>query len=196
LVTRLTAEEKTRIHAAIADAESRTHLHVAVSVVPASDHYLLYPIAFSAVAALLIGGALAIGRPHVPLREAFAVEAIAFVVLSILFEWWPLRLKLVPRKIRRHRAQVLAHREFAARILASSERRGGVLFFVSLGERYVQILADRQTHARMGVATWERIVADYIATAKHKPVADAVIQAVQACAAVLQLPSGDQLTNH
>src|SRR5690242_17402096 len=34
LVTRLTAEEKARIHGAIAAAESRTHVHVAVSIVP------------------------------------------------------------------------------------------------------------------------------------------------------------------
>lgn len=185
-MTRLTANEKARIHAAIADAESRTSVHIAVSIVPASDRYLLYPVAWGAIVALVAGGVLAIGWPNISLREAFAVEAIVFVVLSVVFEWWPLRLKLVPRTIRGHRAQALAQREFAARVLASSERKGGVLFFVSLSERYAEILADRDTHARIGTSAWKRILGDYIADAKSRPVADAVVAAIEACAVVLQ----------
>ena len=185
MVARLTANEKARIHAAVVVAESRTHVHVAVSVIPASDRYLLYPVAWGAIVALVAGGVLAIGWPHFPLREAFALEAILFVVLSLALEWWPLRLMLVPRTIRRHRAGILAKREFAARILASSERKGGVLFFVSLGERYAEILADRETHARIGVAAWERILGDYIATAKSRRIADAIVAAVNACTAIL-----------
>jgi putative membrane protein len=190
LVKRLTADEKAHIHAAVMDAESRTHVHVAVSVVPASDRYLLYPLVWAAIAALLAGGALAVGWPRFPSRETFAVEAILFVVLSLLFEWLPLRLALVPGAIRRHRAQALAHREFAARILASHERKGGVLLFVSLGERYAEILADRETHMRIGAASWDRILADYLADAKNRPVADAIVKAVHSCAAVL----GESLT--
>jgi putative membrane protein len=188
LVTRLTAAEKARIHAALAGAESRTHVHVAVSIIPASDRYLLYPVAWGAIVALVSGGVLAIGWPHFSLREAFAIEAIVFVGLSILFEWWPLRLMLVPRTIRRHRAEALARREFAARILASSERRGGVLLFVSLGERYAEILADRETHARIGSAAWETIIRDYVAAVKSRPLADALVAAIEACAAILQRP--------
>jgi putative membrane protein len=185
LVKPLTADEKARIHAAVADAESRTHVHVAVSVLPASDRYLLYPLVWGAIAALLAGGVLAVGWPRFPLREAFTVEAIVFVVLSLLFEWLPLRLILVPRTILRHRAQALAHREFAARILGSSKRKGGVLLFVSLGERYAEILADRDTHARLGSAAWERILSAYIATAKERRVADAIVEAIRSCSAAL-----------
>jgi putative membrane protein len=128
---------------------------------------------------------LAIGWPRFPVREAFAVEAIVFVVLSLLFDWWPLRIHVVPRAIRRQRAQALAHREFAARILASNQRKGGVMIFVSLGERYAEILADRETHARLGATTWEKILSDYIAAAKTGAVADAIIAAVESCAAIL-----------
>jgi len=190
LVTRLSAADKARVHAAVAAAESRTHVHVAVSIVPASDRYLLYPVAWAAVVALVTGGVLAMGWPHFALREAFAIEAIVFVMLSIVLEWWPLRLMIVPRTIRRHRAETLAQREFGAHVLASSERRGGVLLFVSLGERYARILADRDTHARIGAAAWERIIRDFVAAVKSRPIADALVGAIDACAAVLQSPPG------
>jgi len=182
---RLNDHDKARIRAAIGDAEARTQMHLAVSVVPASDRYLLYPVAWGAVAALIAAGIVAIGWPRVPLREAFALEALVFVALSLLLEWRPLRLALVPRRILRHRAEALAHREFASRILATGEGKGGVLIFVSLAERYVQILADRTAHARAGAAAWETILSDTIAAARRRSPADAVVRAIESCATVL-----------
>jgi putative membrane protein len=108
-----------------------------------------------------------------------------FIVVSLLFDWWPLRLVLVPRQVRNRHAQALAHREFAARILASAERKGGVLFFVSLGERYAEIIADRETHARVGDAAWNTIVGDYLAAAKQGRIADGILTAISACADVM-----------
>ncbi|MGH6877739.1 MAG: TPM domain-containing protein [Rhizomicrobium sp.] len=181
----LSPDDKSRIHAAVAAAEARTPVHVAVSVVPASDRYLLFPLAWGAVTALFAGGVMAAGWPHLGLREAFAIEAGVFIVLSLLLDWRPLRIRLVPRHLRGRRAQALAHREFAARILASSERKGGVLFFVSLGERYAEIVADRETHARVGAAAWNRIVADYLAAAKQGRIADGIVTAIEACSSVI-----------
>jgi len=182
---RLSAEEKSRIHAAVAAAEARTHVHIAVSVVPASDRYALFPLVWGAVAALLAGGVMALGWPHLHLREAFAIEACVFIVASLLFDWWPLRLKLVPRHVRSRHAQALAHREFAARILASSERKGGVLFFVSLGERYAEIIADRDTHMRVGEAAWKEIVGKYLAAARQDRIADGILTAIESCVNVI-----------
>jgi putative membrane protein len=182
---RLSAEDKARIQAALAAAEARTHVHLAVSVVPASERYALFPIAWGAAAALFAGAVMALAWPHLTLRESFAIEAGVFIVCSLLFDWRPVRMWLVPRHVRGRHARALAHREFAARILASHERKGGALFFVSLGERYAEIIADRETHARVGDVAWNGIVANYIATAKQGRIADGIVAAIDACAAVI-----------
>ncbi|HEY3777079.1 MAG TPA: hypothetical protein VGL35_03400 [Rhizomicrobium sp.] len=182
---RLSSEDRSRIHAAVVAAEARVPVHIAVSVVPASDRYALFPLVWGAGATLLAGAIMAIAWPRLPLREAFIIEASVFIFVSLLFDWWPLRLMGVPRHVRRRHAQALADREFAARILASHERKGGMLFFVSLGERHAEILADRETHARVGTDAWNRIVADYIATAKQDRIADGIVAAVEACATAI-----------
>jgi len=181
----LSTQDTSRIHAAVAAAEARTQVHAAVSIVAASDRYLLFPLVWGALLSLVAGGVLAVGWPYLPLREAFAIEAIVFVIFSLLLDWWPLRLLLVPRHILRRHAQTLAQREFAARILASSERKGGVLFFVSLGERYAEILADRDTHARVGTTAWNGILADFTAAAGQRRVADGIVAAIEACSSVI-----------
>jgi putative membrane protein len=186
---RLSSEDRSRIHAAVTAAGARVPIHIAASVVPASDRYALYPLVWGATVTLLAGAIMAVAWPHLPLREAFAIQAGVFIVFSLLFDWWPLRLLLVPRHLRRRHAQALAHREFAARILASHERKGGVLFFVSLGERYAEILADRDTHARVGTEAWNGIVANYIAAAKQGRIADGIVAAVEACAQTIAAAS-------
>jgi putative membrane protein len=181
----MSAEDSARIQTALAAAERRTQMHLSVSVVPASDRYALFPIVWGAGVALFAGAVMALAWPQLSSREAFAVEAGVFLVSSLLFDWWPLRMLVVPRHIRGRHARAMAHHEFAARILASHERKGGVLFFVSLGERYAEIIADHETHARVGEAAWKKIVGNYLAAAKQGRIADGIVTAIDACAAVI-----------
>ena len=171
----------------IADAEKRIGAHLALVIVPASDRYLMYPLAYGALFALALGGALALFWAQLPLRVAFVAEAAAFAAFSLLFDWLPLRLLLVPRSIQHGRARNLAHREFAARILTT--HRGGLLVFVSLGERYVELLADRDLHAKVGQAAWDKIVADLTSDVRNKPLNESLVAAIEACTDSLRAKS-------
>lgn len=181
----LSPAEHQRIDAAVAAAEQRTGAHFALAVVPASDRYALFPLVWAAVLALSATGVLALLRPALAIGEGFLIDAGLFILLALILDWRPLRLLIVPAAIRRNHARALAHREFASRILADARRRNGVLFFVSLGERYVELVADRETHARVAPGTWEKLVADFIAAVKADRLADGFVAAVEACGAVL-----------
>lgn len=182
-MAKLSQSEHEQLRRAIADAERRSGTHIALVVVPVSDRYLMYPLAYGALFALTVGGALALLWPQVALRVAFAAEVLGFAAFSLLFDWLPLRLCLVPRTIRTARPRNLAHREFAARILTT--HRGGLLLFVSLAERYVELLADRELHGHVGQATWDRIVGELTASARTRPLAEALQTAISSCVAAL-----------
>ena len=184
----LSEAESQRIHQAIAAVEARTHGHVALAVVRVSDRYLLFPLLWAALAALAVGGLLALVWPALPLRESFAIQAAVFVILSLAFDWLPLRLALVPRRFKHAQARILAHREFASRILADRGQRVGVVFFVSLGERYVEVVAERRLHERVDEAAWEAIVAEFATAVKIGRIADGFVAAITAC--------GDLLAQH
>lgn len=184
--TPLTADERERIHAATIAVERRTSAAFALAIVPVSERYLLFPLVWGAVLALTATGMLALLHPELGIGTGFLVDAALFIVLSLILDWLPLRLRLVPRRTKHTHAHQLAHREFAARILAAAQHRNGVLFFVSLAERYVEVIADRDIHARVPAGTWDRIVADFIAAVKAGRLADGFIAATEACAAVLE----------
>ncbi|MGB8363695.1 MAG: hypothetical protein ACLQUZ_08030 [Rhizomicrobium sp.] len=181
----LAPAERDRVAAAVAAAQARTDARFALVVVPASDRYHLYPVVWGAALAFVAAGIMALAWPHLTLRLAFSVETLVFVVASLLLEWRPLRFLVVPKRAKHEHARALAHREFAARILAHPEHGGGVLFFVSLGERYAQIIADHALHAKAGQAAWDKIVADFVTAAGQGHIAEGFVAGANACGALL-----------
>jgi putative membrane protein len=68
----------------------------------------------------------------------------------------------VPTYVKHAQARHLAHREFHAHF-ADDKSTACILFFVSLGEHYVEIIADHETHARVPSNAWNKIVSDFSA---------------------------------
>jgi putative membrane protein len=182
---RLSADEQQRVNAAVAEAERRSSAEFALVMVPVSDRYWPYPLVSAAVLALIVTGAVALLRPDFGIGMGFAIDALVFIGLSLVLDWLPLRLLLVPRRVKHGRAQHMAHRAFAARILARARGRNGILFFVSEGERYVELIADRDIHERVAQAAWDKIVADFIAERRAGRLAAGLIGASEACGALL-----------
>ncbi|HZC45525.1 MAG TPA: TPM domain-containing protein [Candidatus Acidoferrum sp.] len=182
----LTSSERERIDAAIKSAGDRTSADFALVIVPASDRYTLYPPLWAAIIALLATGIVALLRPGYSIRTGFMINGALFAALALVLDWTPIRMLLVPTEVKRRHARELAHREFAVRIVAPGTRRDGVMFFVSIGERYAEILADRDIHALAPAGTWNRIVDEFLAAVKAGRLADGVLHAVEACGAILQ----------
>ncbi len=186
MVGELSPTERKDVAQAIASVRARTKAQFALVIVPDSDHYRFYPPIWAACVALLAAGALAFACPHLGLRLAFIIQAAIFAVLTLALEWRPLRLFVAPPAAKRAAAHARAEREFTARVLAHPDRNGGVLFFVSLGEHYAEIIADRTLHQAAGQAAWDKIVADFTAAAGAGQIADGFIAGVNACGTLLE----------
>lgn len=175
------------LHDALIAAEKRTHAHLAVVITPISERYLMYPLAWAVAGTFAAGAALAAFWPHLPLRFGLVIEADFFVGLALILDWLPVRLLLVPRRIKHKHCTVLARREFAARILADPKHRPGLLLFVSLRERYVEVLADNALHTRVGEHTWDGLVSGLIEVLKaDRPMIGGLTDSVETCAQILE----------
>jgi putative membrane protein len=183
--TSLSSEEHARIHAAVTEVERRTSAAFALAIVPVSDRYLLYPVIWGAILGLAAAGIAALVDPALSIGQGFLINAAVFAVLTLVLDWLPLRLLIVPKRIKHSHAHRFAHREFAAHIIAA-QHRSSVLFFVSLGERYVEILADRDVHARVAEGTWDKLVADFVAAVKAGRLSEGFVAAAEACGTLLE----------
>jgi putative membrane protein len=181
-----TPEEHQRIDAAMAAVERDTAADLCVVVTRVSDRYPLYPVAWAAIAAILLGALISLFRPDIASRSVIIIQLWLLIVLTLLLEWLPARLSIVPKRVKHARAWQLAHREFNAHAIANPKQQHRILLFVSLGERYVEIIADHETHALAPAGTWNKIVDEFLATVKSGRVADGVLAAIAACGAILR----------
>jgi len=181
-----TPEEHQRIDAALAAIKRDTSADLSVVVTRVSDRYPLYPITWASIGAITLGALMSLIRPETASRIVIEIQLSFLIVVTLLLDWLPIRLSIVPKRVKHAHAWQLAHREFNAHAMANPNQPHRILLFVSLGERYVEIIADHETHALAPDGTWNRIVDEFLTTVKAGHVADGVLAAIGACGAILK----------
>jgi putative membrane protein len=182
----LTADERRKIDTAISAVEQSTSGDLEVMVTRASDRYSLYPVLWAGFGALALAGIAALLRPGLNGRSVIIIQVLVLIVLTALCDWMPIRLWLVPTHVKHAHARQLAHREFHAHFADDKATRECILFFVSLGEHYVEIIADHETHARVPSNVWNKMIGDFTAAVAADRVADGLLGAIESCGAILK----------
>ena len=146
-----------RISAAIAHAEDKTSGEIVAVVASESDSYLYAPFLWAALAALAIVWPL-IYFTWMSVQWIAVIQLLVFAGLSAILASRPLRYRLVPRAVLVERAHARAVEQFLVQNLHTTSGRTGVLIFVSVAERYAEILADSGIHTVVPEGTWQTIV--------------------------------------
>ncbi|MHB8813032.1 MAG: TPM domain-containing protein [Steroidobacteraceae bacterium] len=183
---RFSAADKARITAAIHAAEKNTSGEFVAVVAHASDHYVVLPLLWSAILALLFPGACLLAGVSVRWVHIYQIQLLIFIVLAILLLSVPgLHLKLIPARAKHARASRLAQAQFYLQGVQLTAHHSGVLFFVSLAERYVEIVADKGIHEKLGEAHWQQIIDKFLAHVSRGRVVDGFVDAIGACGAAM-----------
>ena len=144
----LTHADHERIADAIRDAETKTGGEIYCVVARSSEGYF-FQAAFTATLALFavsIAFAYVLEALWVSIRlpHFLIAQAVAAISLSIVLWLAPrLRIHFVPRRQRYKAAHANAVKQFLARNVHRTATRTGVLIFVSIAERYAEVVADR-----------------------------------------------------
>ncbi|MGH8320365.1 MAG: TPM domain-containing protein, partial [Gammaproteobacteria bacterium] len=151
--------DRARITAAIHAAEKNTSGEFVAVVARISDHYIFLPLMWAAIAALILPGILYLLSTPLSWIHIYQIQLLLFIVLALLFLFVPeLHLHLVPRHVKHSRASRLAKAEFYLQGAHMTREHSGVLLFVSLAEHYVEIVADKGIHEKLGEAHWQGII--------------------------------------
>lgn len=152
-----TAEEERRIAEAIEAAERTTSGEIVAVVATESDSYLVAPFTWAALLALLVPWPL-IYLTWLPVQWIYLVQLLVFLALVAVLLPRPVRLLLVPASVKRQRAHRRAVEQFLVQDLHTTGGRTGVLIFVSIAERYAEVLADTAIDRQVPKGTWQGIV--------------------------------------
>jgi putative membrane protein len=190
MVNTLSDHDHQRIAEAIRGAEGKTSGEIYCVVARRSDPYF-YPAAFFVSLAMLVlsaAVALALEVWWVDVRLPLFVAALVLAFLSayaLLYFLPGVRMHFVPRRLRYQRAHSNAVKQFLARNVHITTARTGVLIFVSLAERYAEVVADSGINVKVPQETWNSIVAELVGHASRERLADGFITAIGAVGALL-----------
>lgn len=194
----LSEAAQARIAAAVAAAERTTAGEIVVTVVSESDPYpraeLFAALAAAIPAALLL--TLATGSESLFRFLPVAVVATA-VGVGIVRRLPFFKRPFVSPWIRNAEVRQRAVQAFFDHRLYQTRDATGVLLFISLLERRVELLADRGIDERVPAGSWDRVVADLTAAMRRGAVVDPTVAAVEQIGAILaaHAPPRDDDTN-
>lgn len=176
--------EKTRISAAIRDAEVRTAGEIFCVIARQSSDYWLFPVAWAASIALIAP------LPMLFLTKwsaaaVYLFQLITFLIAALVLSHPKLRFQIVPRQAKHERAHAEAMRQFFAQGLDKTEHRTGVLIFTSTAERYAEIVADTGINDKVAADVWDEAVNALVLEIKAGRPAEGFLAAIGQCGAVL-----------
>lgn len=186
----VTPAERARVAEAVRAAEQGTSGEIVCVLARSSDDYFFHAAFFLGAATLCFGLAAAvvldIWGPWVRLFDFALAEFVGLLCgVGLLWAAPGLRIHFVPRALRRRSAHANAMRQFLARNIHVTERRTGVLLFVSLEERHAEVLADSGINARVAPETWGEVIAVLTGHAGQARIADGVCAALARIGALL-----------
>jgi putative membrane protein len=178
-MTLVSEADQRRIADAIAQAERTTSGEIVAMIAPESSSYLHVPFLWAALVAL------AVPWPFVfwtwwPIQHIYLVQLAVFAALVVILMHPPLRPALVPRSVKHARAHRRALEHFLAQNLHTSVGRTGVLIFVSVAERFAEVLADAAIHQKVPESAWQTIVDDLTDSIGKGQAGDGFVRAIAA----------------
>jgi putative membrane protein len=196
-MTFLNDSDKQGIRAAITAIEQQTSGELVTVITRSSDEYRYIPYLWAALLALLVPGILTLAT--VPLADNlhYLLQICVFLATAVIFNWPPVKIRLIPPGVKKLRAHRLAQEQFFLQNLHTTPGRSGVLLFVSVAEHYVEIIADKGINDMVNEHAWETIVARFIDEVKNNRVAEGFLAAINACGVLLaeHFPASDNKTD-
>lgn len=178
----LTQDEQQQVKDCVADVEKTTSGEIVPLIASASSDYPRAQATGALVLGLLVSilACLALGREDMwTVLVLFLVAySLAYVALALLPG---LRRVFVQQREMADEVEEGAMTSFYIHGLNNTRDKTGILIYVSVYEKQVQILADSGINAKVASGTWDAVVAELSRGIKEGNQAGAICAAVRRC---------------
>jgi putative membrane protein len=170
--------EKLDVENAITKAENKTSAEIVAVIARASGGYYYVPYMWGALISLAVPWPL-IHWTWMPVQTIYLIQLGVFAGLALVLNYPPLRFALVPRSVMKKRAHQRAMQQFVAQDIYTTAGHTGVLLFVSVAERYAEIVVDCEVHAHVPDEEWKGIIDGLTADIGRGQPAKALVEAIR-----------------
>jgi putative membrane protein len=169
--------DRVRISEAVFRAEAGTAGEIYVVVARAADDYWFVPILWAALVALLVPWPLHM-LTNLPAGVILLIQAVTFVSIAVVASHPAIRYRIVPPSIAAEAARKAAQSLFLAHGVHQTEARTGILIYLALADRRVEIVADAGIDGKVAQAVWDDLARKIVAAARANALTDGIVAAV------------------
>jgi putative membrane protein len=182
-----TDTDRARVIEAIRKAEANTSGEIYVVVAREADDFRFIPVLWAALIALLIPWPLHL-LTYWSAGVILLLQALTFIVVALVASHSALRHRIVPPSVAGEAARKAAQAQFMAHGVHLTEKRTGILIYVALAHRRVEVVADAGINSKVEQAAWDELAQEVAAAARQDALASGLIAAVKR--------AGDLLSQH
>jgi putative membrane protein len=175
--TKLSETERARIGEAIRAAEATTAGEIYVVVAREAAEFRFIPILWAAIVALLIPWPLYF-LTDLASGIILLLQVIAFVVIATALSADRIRHRLVPSSIAAAAARKAAQAQFMAHGIHLTAERTGILIYVVLADRRVEIVADDGINKKVAQSELDQLARHVVIAARSGTLAEGLVSAV------------------
>ena len=176
----LSVSDHEKITQAIRTAEKKTSGEIYAVVAHRSDDYFFVAGFMAGLWSVVFGILVAVIMPEIPALYLAIAQLASLTSFLLVFHYFPeWRMLFVPKSLAYRRASGNAVRQFLAHGIHATSDRSGILVFVSLAERYAEVVADEGINLKVGQEEWDDMVATLTSHAAKGELAEGYLLAIE-----------------
>lgn len=118
--------------------------------------------------------------------ELIQAQILLFLILHLIFDKFDnLVLLLLPSFYKKSMASSYANTQFENLQLNRTKSKQALMFFVSLDEKYVEIITDEKISEKISDEYWQVIVDEFIKDIKNNDLSNGYLKAINSCSELL-----------
>jgi putative membrane protein len=176
-ICNITDFDRARVVDAIRQAEANTAGEIYVVIAREADDFRFVPILWAALIALIVPWPLHL-LTYWSSTSILLVQTVTFVLITIAASHPAIRHNIVPSSIVAEAARKSAQAQFLSHGIHLTEERTGLLIYVALADRRVEIVADAGINEKVNQSTWDELAQDIIIAARADALPDGLIKAI------------------
>lgn len=180
----LTNKEKELISKEIENLEKLTSAELIAVITQKSSNYKSVILMFSIVFVFLISFLLFFIKDDLYTLELIQYQIVIFIGMNLFFQTFHnLFMKLLPRFYKDKIASLYAKKQFYN--LELNRTKQAIMFFVSLDEKYVEIITDSEISKKIPNEFWHQVISEFTYDIKNEDFLTGYLKALKASKAIL-----------
>jgi len=189
--------QKESIEKKIKEVEQQSSAELVAVITKKSDKYLFASLLVSLMITVFVSGLL-ITYTNYSFEYIFSAQVLLLISMNILLtNQSKILMFILPKKYKHEIASKYANTNFATLGLNNTQTKQTIMFFVSVEEKYVEIITDSNIKTKIPNVQWQNIVNVFIDDVKKDNIFKGYLKAISSCSEVLieQFPIQDDDIN-